>query len=224
MSTWVEDIVQALKNLGGQATLDQICEEVKRIRTEPLPITWRAMINHIIGDYSSDKSYFKGYKGGKDLFQEIGDGVWALRNFEQKETTKENIKKRTLGNQPSKQDFIKFLPPESNEEIVNILRTIKQYRDYQSPDHLAWKEYIKEFFHILGFATEEINPRLYSLDVLGSNHTPEAVLLVLHPGENLEEMVPGLTWESYCFLAAHYYRVKWGIITNGIQLKILSYD
>ena len=37
MATWVEDIVQALKNLGGQAHRKQILEEVKRIRKEPLP-------------------------------------------------------------------------------------------------------------------------------------------------------------------------------------------
>jgi hypothetical protein len=54
MATWVEDIVQALRNLGGQATLNQIYDEVKRIRTEPLPANYQASIRERIEAHSSD--------------------------------------------------------------------------------------------------------------------------------------------------------------------------
>ena len=75
MATWVEDIVQALKNLGGQAHRKQILEEVKRIRKEPLPERIAEVIQRTIQDHSSDSTGFR----GNDLFRKVGNGVWALR-------------------------------------------------------------------------------------------------------------------------------------------------
>lgn len=216
MATWVEDIVQALKNLGGQATLNQIYDEVKRIRTEPLPANYQASIRERIEAHSSDSANFK----GKDLFRKVAKGVWALRGY-----VGQTSPARKASAHPRRQvSFQNFLPPESLEEITNTLHTIKQYRDYQSPGSTTWKEYIKEFFQVLGFTTEEINPRLYTLDVMGSNHTPEAILVIVNPGESFTEIVPGLPWDSYCFLAAQYYRVRWGILTDGIQLRVINYQ
>lgn len=217
MTTWVEAIVQALKNLGGQATNAQICEEVRRIKEGPFPKSWARIVNDTMGDYSSDSVL---YKGGSDLFKKMGRGVWALREYDG-----QTIPVRKAPAYPRHQvTFQNFLPPESLEEITNTLRTIKQYRDYQSPGSTTWKEYIKEFFQVLGFTTEEINPRLYTLDVMGSNHIPEAVVVIVNPGEDFSEIVPELPWDSYCFLAANYYRVRWGIVTNGIQLRVINYQ
>ncbi len=217
MTTWVEAIVQALKNLGGQATNAQICEEVRRIKDGPFPKSWTGIVIHVMGEHSSDSIL---YRGGKDLFTRVGKGVWALREYDASAipVTRTPIPTRR------RVSFQNFLPTESLEEITNTLQTIKQYRDYQSPSSTTWKEYIKEFFQVLGFTMEEVNPRLYTLDVMGSNHTPEAVLVVVNPGENFAEIVPELPWESYCFLAAKYYQVKWGIITNGIELRVLNYE
>src|SRR5260370_29536020 len=116
-----------------------------------------------------------------------------------------------------------YLPPESFEEISNILRTIKQYRDYQQPDSPSWKEYVKELFYILGFSTEDINPRLIALNVMGSNHTPKAIVGFVHSGENFEDIVPGLPWESYVFMAANYYKILWGSLKHCLQLVINHY-
>jgi hypothetical protein len=216
MATWVDDIVQALKNLGGQATLTQIYDEVKRTRQNLLPKRWQHIIQDTIYQRSSDTQKFH----GNDLFQKVGKGVWALRGY-----AGQTISARKVPAHPRRQvSFQNFLPPESLEEITNTLHTIKQYRDYQSPGSTTWKDYIKEFFQVLGFTTEEINPRLYTLDVMGSNHTPEAVLAVVNPGESFIELVPELPWDSYCFLAAQYYRVGWGIITDGIQLRVSNYQ
>lgn len=215
-TTWVESIVQALKNLGGKGSNAQICEEVRRIKKGPFPKSWARIVNHVMGEHSSDSIL---YRGGSDLFMKVGKGIWALRGFDAPATSAKE-KSPLLRRQVS---FQNYLLPDPLEEITNTLHTIKQYRDYQSPDSMAWKEYIKEFFQVLGFTTVEVNPRLYTLDVIGSNHTPEVVLVIVHPGENFAEAVPGLPWDSYCFLAAKYYQVKWGIITNGIQLKVLNY-
>lgn len=212
--TWVEDIIQVLKNLGGQATLYQIYDEVRKIRQGPLPKMWQHIIQDTIYQHSSDTQKFQ----GNDLFRKVDKGVWALRD-------------QVVASQPTRlvakwAEPIpgNYQPPESFEEIANILRTIKQYRDYQHPDSPSWKEYVDEFFHILGFSTEEKNSRLLTLHVMGAKHTHRAIVGFVQPGENFEEMVPGLSWESYLLFAANYYQIDWGILTNGLQLKIVHYQ
>lgn len=211
-STWLNDIIQALTNLGGKGSFNQIFFEVSNLRQTPLPKNWKHIIQDRIYKNSSDTQKFQ----GNDLFQRIDTGVWALRETN-KISKPTRFSKKYL--EPS---FEKYQLLESLDEIANTLRTIKQYRDYQHPDSIAWKEYINEFFHILGFSTDAKNPRLMTLNVLGTNHTPKALVVLIHPGENFTEIVPGLLWESYAFLSAHYYQINWGIITDGLKMKIIS--
>lgn len=213
MATWVEDIFQALENLGGQASLSQIYAEVRRIRKEPLPSSYKANIRERLQAYSSDAKYFK----GNDLFRIIDRGVWALRD--PKKTTATTSK----SHQTKSGSLTNYSPPESFEEITNNLRTIKQYREFQKPSNPSWKEYIQEIFHILGFSTFELSPRLFSLQEISSQNSPTGLVIYVTPDRNFDEAVPGLSWESYVMFAAHYYHVEWGIITNGLQLKIINY-
>jgi len=225
MATWVEDIVQALKNLGGQAHRKQILEEVKRIRKEPLPERIAEVIQRTIQDHSSDSTGFR----GNDLFRKVGNGVWALREKGDVETLtrapQHVVSSQPVLSAPKQKPTIphNYLPPESFEEIANILRTIKQYRDYQHPDSSTWKEYVDEFFHVLGFSTDEKNQRLMTLSLMGTNHTPKAIVCYIKPGENFEEITPGLEWESYLFYAAKFHQVEWGVLTDGLQLKVVHF-
>ena len=225
MASWVEDIIQALKNLGGQATLAQIYEEVRRIRTEPLPDSYKASIRERIEAHSSDSTNFK----GNDLFRKVDKGVWALREKGDVETLtrapQHVVSSQPVLSAPKQKPTIphNYLPPESFEEIANILRTIKQYRDYQHPDSSTWKEYVDEFFHVLGFSTDEKNQRLMTLSLMGTNHTPKAIVCYIKPGENFEEITPGLEWESYLFYAAKFHQVEWGVLTDGLQLKVVHF-
>ena len=225
MATWVEDIVQALKNLGGQAHRKQILEEVKRIRKEPLPERIAEVIQRTIQDHSSDSTGFR----GNDLFRKVGNGVWALREKGDVETLtrapQHVVSSQPVLSAPKQKPTIphNYLPPESFEEIANILRTIKQYRDYQHPDSSTWKEYVDEFFHILGFSTDEKNQRLMTLSLMGTNHTPKAIVCYIKPGENFEQITPGLEWESYLFYAAKFHQVEWGVLTDGLQLNVVHF-
>jgi len=79
MASWEQDIVQALENLGGIASYDNIHDEIEKNRSS-LPTTWKAVIRRRIQDLSSDSD---GFKSGKDLFYSVnglGGGVWGLRN------------------------------------------------------------------------------------------------------------------------------------------------
>ena len=81
MTTWKEDVVKALQNLGGVAHRSEIQEEVKRIRGDNLNNTWTQTIQRELESYSSDSEAFL---KKEDLFymaEGKGNGVWGLRNF-----------------------------------------------------------------------------------------------------------------------------------------------
>jgi putative restriction endonuclease len=84
MSTWLEDVQTALKNLGGEAHLSKIFEEVKRVRKNLNP-SWTRTVQKELERHSSDSSVWNSkYKGKEDLFYSakgIGEGVWGLRKM-----------------------------------------------------------------------------------------------------------------------------------------------
>ncbi|BBB49224.1 DUF4268 domain-containing protein [Pelolinea submarina] len=211
---WLTDIIQALRNLGGVASASDICEEVKRIRREPFPTNWKNIIRHRLGDFSSDSNYFK----GKDYFRKLENGNWALRNqntyFRPTHNSTNRLEEKSMSN--------KF--NESPDDIENILKTIKQYRDFQQPNSSSWKDYVTEIFHILGFSTTEKNPRLITLNIMGANHLPKAIVGYIQPEESFDEIVPGLPWDSYIFFAAYFYQITWGILTDGLKLRIVTFE
>ena len=79
MSTWLEDIRTALKNLSGEAHLSKIYKEVSKVRDGKLNPTFESTIRRELETNSSDsESYGKGRKG-EDLFYMKGKGVWGIR-------------------------------------------------------------------------------------------------------------------------------------------------
>lgn len=80
MSSWREDVIQALTNLGGVASLTNIYKEVEKIRKGNLPKSSHAITRRTIETNSSDSQVF----GGNDIFYStigIGNGIWGLRDL-----------------------------------------------------------------------------------------------------------------------------------------------
>jgi hypothetical protein len=121
------------------------------------------------------------------------------------------------------QKLFEFSLTESFESITNLFKTIKEYRDFANPDDAAWFEYIHEIFHIFGFSTVKVAQRLITLQEMGANQTPKALVCIIGPKEDFNQIVFGLDWESYLFYAAKFHQVNWVILTNGLQFKILNY-
>jgi hypothetical protein len=78
---WVDDVVMALKSLGGQARLHRIYYQVEKQRRSAgrsVPRSLDATIRRTLEDFSSDSANFR----GEDLFEMPegpGAGLWALR-------------------------------------------------------------------------------------------------------------------------------------------------
>jgi len=85
MATWKEDIIEALKNLGGKAHLSEIYKEVERIRGQDnLNPTWDRTVQRELETNSSDSEAFKKDRKGDDIFYRVegkGKGVWGLREM-----------------------------------------------------------------------------------------------------------------------------------------------
>jgi uncharacterized protein YutE (UPF0331/DUF86 family) len=75
--SWKDEIINALKALGGEANLAEIYDYIENNSHRNLPKTWQATIRYTLQLNSSDTVTFK--KGGTDLFQHLSKGRWGLR-------------------------------------------------------------------------------------------------------------------------------------------------
>lgn len=75
-SSWKDEVLQALKNLGGTASLEQIYEYIHNNMHRALTSSWKSSIRKTIYLYSSDTEIFN---GKEDLFKKEKKGIWSLR-------------------------------------------------------------------------------------------------------------------------------------------------
>ncbi|QWG62363.1 HNH endonuclease [Bacillus mycoides] len=86
--TWKSEIVESLKSLGGEATLEEIYEEVKARDNKVITKTYQNTIRGTIYKKSSESQDFQ---GGEDLFYAVngkGNGRWGLKDYQ---PAKENV-------------------------------------------------------------------------------------------------------------------------------------
>ncbi len=229
--TWVEDIIQALKNLGGQAHLKDIVAEVRMIRNAPIPPTAINTASTSIISYSSDSKH---YKGRADIFAKVGDGVWALRDINvdfHEAVGKRKRKTRGVQNIGSRHR-------NNYEEIENNHHTIRQYREFVNPESNEWEGYIVDLFSVLGFSvTEHLRipngaGKEFPVWFISPLEIPEkyvAVLGVIKKEYKFDEFLPNIPLSI--ILDAHRginanrrNGVYWVIITDGNRIRILDYN
>ncbi|GAB5519003.1 MAG: hypothetical protein RhofKO_12540 [Rhodothermales bacterium] len=131
MARWIDDIVSAMRNLGGYASYSDLYPEVARLRTQPLPQTWEAIIRGQIETHSSDSEAFK----GRDLFYSvdgIGKGAWGLRDYAPKTPRAKDIEEA----EPERiSDYQKTY--RVKQEVYRILRdtslarSVKEWHGYR---------------------------------------------------------------------------------------------
>jgi 5-methylcytosine-specific restriction enzyme A len=101
---WLEEVVDALNELGGEGTLSEIADKIveRNVMDFDSNPSFKDRIRGTIYNHSSDGTYYKGEVGGKkDIFYSvdgIGNGRWGLRNYniveEKKKTTRNPAWKR----------------------------------------------------------------------------------------------------------------------------------
>lgn len=110
MRKWVDDIVTALADLRGMASLTDIYKKVKQVRPSPHPESLEAIVRGTIEDHSSDSAKYNHKR--EDLFfsvEGLGSGVWGLRSF--------------VTQTPKAVDIVKR-PDDGNDGVVNQDRSL----------------------------------------------------------------------------------------------------
>ncbi|MBC8492793.1 MAG: HNH endonuclease [Chloroflexi bacterium] len=82
MTTWLEDIITALENLGGQAHLSDIYNEVARIRIrsgKPLPKLWQGTMRRKILNHAPASAGYTGTAIFEPVGQ-LGSGIWKFHD------------------------------------------------------------------------------------------------------------------------------------------------
>ena len=147
----------------------------------------------------------------------MGDGFWKLRDQDAANlSTSPSPKKKTpvtVHNRPS----------ESFEEISNILRTIKEYRDYFDPESSNWIECIATLFQIFGFSTKNEENVLMELHLMGSADYLKAISWNMNPGEDPENMWSSSEFEKVFSIMAESHHTPWVVVTNGVYLKVIKF-
>lgn len=113
-------------------------------------------------------------------------------------------------------------PLESFDTIRNRMDTIKEYREYIQPTPDSWNDYILQVFQLLGFNTKIELKRLLSLSELGGERSKRAVVVLIRLDEDFRELAPDLEWSTFLYFAMHFFKVEWGLLTDGQKVRIFN--
>ena len=117
-----------------------------------------------------------------------------------------------------------FLHTESFEEVQAFLETIKQSRGRYQPNTPDWDKYIKQSLQAIGFSVETKHPLIHILGYGEGDQSPKALAVFIQLGESLENLLPGLPWETFMLYATSFHHVDWAIFTDGLQLKVVQFQ
>ncbi|HFK1769207.1 TPA: restriction endonuclease [Bacillus paranthracis] len=124
---WLDEIVDALKELGGHGTLHEIGDKIleRNVMNFAENPTFRDRIRGTIYNHTSDGTYFKDEVGGsEDIFYSvagIGKGHRGLRNFEQTEETVD-ITEDDMGFEESKKKLKQHIVRERNPQVIKLAK------------------------------------------------------------------------------------------------------
>lgn len=212
MSKVIDEILQALTNLGGKATTNEILDEVEKIRSTKFHGPERGNFRSYMHIYYAK---FRTPEGAP-YYEKLDRGLWALNGSGHFVDTNKTAIYKSKAAEKSRPRTIAY------EDVQNSLRTIREYKDYYDPTSDEWSSYIYEIFHVLGFNTEKVSPRLFLLKPMGSS-IRQALVVHSHPSENETWIAPEISWTSYLHFASSHYQVDWGIHTNGLRLEIFNF-
>ena len=137
--TWRDKIIEALNNLGGEALLSEIYDEVANRTGETITVSFKASIRDALERNSSDSVK---YNNKYDVFYCVhgkGNGKWGLRNYEVTEDNM-NITQDDSGFSEGRQLLKKHLCRERNHSLI------KKAKDKFKQEHEG-----KIFCEVCGF-------------------------------------------------------------------------
>ena len=124
---WLEEIIEALEELGGHGTLADISQKVfdRDIMDFNLNKHWKDRIRGTIYHHSSDCDIYTSEVGGtKDIFYAVsgkGNGHWGLRSFQPSEN-RVDITEDDLGFSEGKKKLRQHIYRERNPRVILLAK------------------------------------------------------------------------------------------------------
>jgi hypothetical protein len=75
---WKDEVVNAIRGVGGEAHMIDIYNYIEQHTKRELPQSWKASVRKTLQSYCSS---MKQYLGGEDLFVHVDTGRWGLREY-----------------------------------------------------------------------------------------------------------------------------------------------
>ena len=122
-NTWLVEIIEAMKEIGGYGTYQDIYERIKARGKKDISNrkNWTAAVIAAIETHSSDS---KAFNGKNDIFYAVfglGNGVWGLRNFEPKENFVD-VTEDDISFPEGKQKLKTHICRERNQKVIQIAK------------------------------------------------------------------------------------------------------
>ena len=129
MKKWIDEIIESMQRLGGDATYKDLYEDIQKHSRRDLEKLkdFKAQIRGTIEQHSSDSKVFKGTPGSeKDVFFAIsglGNGHWGLRNKKEYQNSKINLTANLEEFPEGKIILTKHLKRERNASLIQKAKT-----------------------------------------------------------------------------------------------------
>jgi len=163
---WLEEVIQAVRNLGSYGTLEEIYNEVEERVVIDLNsyVGWKAQVRKHIYLHSSNCDIFKGVVGGEtDLFYLIEGkvkGRWGLRNFEPSPNNVD-ITEDDIGFEEGKKKLRQHVVRERNPQVSKLAK--EQFK--QKYGRLFCEICNFDFFEVYGELGEDFIEGHYAIPV-----------------------------------------------------------
>ena len=171
---WLDEVIEALKALGGIASYSQIYDYIEKNTHRNLTKNWKATVRKTIEDHSSDSKNFR----GEDIFYSVeglGKGIWGLR-----EMLTETPRTEDIGVVEDKTE----LPEKVKSEIYRVLRDTSLTKRI--------KQLYKNRCQICGITIKLKNGKEYSeahhIKPIGKHNGPDSAdnIVILCPNHHVE--------------------------------------
>ncbi|KQB91414.1 MULTISPECIES: HNH endonuclease [Geobacillus] len=192
---WVDEIIDVLNELGGQAHLSEIYDHVKKRGIMNISKTYEATIRRTIETHSSDSDAFY---GNEDLFYSVhgkGSGVWGLRNIlsnQEIQLFKSNISHiqeqelESLIQNASDEDINRTLSNFDHSGSIELKQTFRKIRKVSRKT----VQYLKEIYNYSCQICGVNHQHPYGVNVVEAHHIEYFSISLNHQPSNIVILCP----------------------------------
>lgn len=106
------------------------------------------------------------------------------------------------------------------EEMNTLFFTVKEYREYSSPDSPSWNAFILDIFNVLGFVPTLVSHNLFSISLNGevNNSSVALAIIPIRNNETYKDISQLFPEGDYKQLSKY----KWLVVSDGLTFEFFD--